>query len=481
MALTGAVAAVAGCGAAGGNQTEATEALDFYEQMTAAGAQRLAGLARFTAADGVLDARATAGRWVQGRDEQQRVLTLWFGQDTAEVSLERLYVDADQALVLYRQPAGSGAGDAWWMALDTVGGDGLEHREVLMSCVGDGEVPVSGTSEQAEQLAAAQRALWAGADTDAVGSVYATDAAVRDTLLGTAVAGADAIAAAVTSSPTVWRPMTLGPDALPAVFLHQTSPYAGDLTRVVAVVVTGADVSMAIDMTVDEAGLVSQERRFHPAEALPTPREGTDDWWSGLQPPPLPADQPPVGLPSEHGVVQVYGADEPTRDRIAWALSRFDAAGLREPLLGSVVVDTYGPDCDGASGVARLSGERAAITVCPNASSLCDDGDCTHPNTYSSQSILHELAHAWVADNVDDPTRHRFMAVAGVTTWDDRESAWAPRGEEVAAEALSWGLMDTCVVLHRLGDPNPSAVAAWYRTLTGGEPIVACRPERMSH
>ena len=301
--------------------TEATEALSFYEQMSDAGARRVAGVARFTAPDGVLDARASTGRRAEGRDEQQRLLTMWFGQTMGEVSLERLYVDADQALALYRQaPRGSASDDSWWMALDTVGDAGIELRLVLISSSGDGEVPDSPTLHEAETLADEHRALWdAGAGAQAA-VLYAPDAVLRDTLRDEELVGAGAIAEAVAASEGSWQPMELGLRKVPAVFAHQTSPYSGELTRVVSLVSDG-EATMAIDLAVDEDGRVTEERRFHPADALPQPVDGLAVWWSGMTPPPLAADGPATELRSPNGAIEVRGADDVTLDRLRWRSS----------------------------------------------------------------------------------------------------------------------------------------------------------------
>jgi hypothetical protein len=357
------------------------------------------------------------------------------------------------------------------MALDTVGSEGITHREVLISSQGDGEVPDSPRMSEAERLASDHLDLWAGRPAVTVDDVYATDAVVHDTLLDLALSGREVISASAPADEP-WRPAGAGVSGVAPVFLHQTSPYSGDLTRVVSLVTTGSGSSLAVDLAVDESGHVTKERRFHPADALPSPAESVTPWWTGLMPPPRPADLPAVELATLGGTVEVRGADQATLDRLAWAFHRFDLAGLPPPRVTSIVVDPYGPDCEKVSGVARLSGRAAALTICPNAAALCESTPCTHPRPYPSQSILHELAHTWIADNLPDARRAGLLTAAGLRTWDDRESAWADRGEEVAAETLSWGLMDVPVALHRLGDPDPRVLADWYRLLTDRVPLV---------
>ena len=86
--------------------------------------------------------------------------------------------------------------------------------------------------------------------------------------------------------------------------------------------------------------------------------------------------------------------------------------------------------------------------------------------------LLHEMAHAWLAQHLTTATRTAFLEHASLTTWWDAEVRWHERGVEYAAETLAWGLMDRRLRMVRIGDPTVDHLETGYRLLTGAEPIV---------
>jgi hypothetical protein len=331
--------------------------------------------------------------------------------------------------------------------------------------------------DEAERLAEAHRLLWRDAGLDDVDGLYAPGARLVDSLLGIRVQGADAIAAHLTDHPRSWRAAPSGIAGVAAVFLEQTDPYSGTLTRVVAAVTSGGH-HQAVSLMVDGQGRVAEEQHFHAADDLPADARGVAGWWRGLTAPPAPAELPPAPLPSARGTVDVHGADQVTMERLAWALGRFDEAGLEVPALGRVVVDPYGPECEKASGVAYVQGDSADLTVCPNAAALCADPDCSRLLPYPSHSLLHEIAHAWLDQQLPDARRSSFLARQGLESWDDLTTPWRERGVEVAAETVAWGLMDVPVRLYRVGDPDPAELSRSFTLLTGVPPLVPASDQR---
>ena len=55
--------------------------------------------------------------------------------------------------------------------------------------------------------------------------------------------------------------------------------------------------------------------------------------------------------------------------------------------------------------------------------------------------ITHELAHAWVAANLDVADRNRYMAARELTNWNDHDAPWTDRGTEDAAFMIQQNLM----------------------------------------
>ena len=57
-------------------------------------------------------------------------------------------------------------------------------------------------------------------------------------------------------------------------------------------------------------------------------------------------------------------------------------------------------------------------------------------------TVLHELAHAWIDHNLGAPGRAEFVALRGLPEWNDRTQPWAERGSEQAAEIIMWAVSD---------------------------------------
>ncbi len=55
-------------------------------------------------------------------------------------------------------------------------------------------------------------------------------------------------------------------------------------------------------------------------------------------------------------------------------------------------------------------------------------------------TLLHELAHVWDVQSLDDETREAFLAARGLDSWTHEE--WAHAGGEHFADVLAWGLQD---------------------------------------
>jgi hypothetical protein len=125
---------------------------------------------------------------------------------------------------------------------------------------------------------------------------------------------------------------------------------------------------------------------------------------------------------------------------LAWALERFERAGLAEPRITTARV---GPstDLDQRLGWVTKTEDGAVIElgddlrICcagfRGAVVFCDEAE---------RCMLHELAHVWIDQNVEDDARQRFMSHTGARAWDDPALPWHARGVEQAAETLAWGL-----------------------------------------
>jgi hypothetical protein len=84
------------------------------------------------------------------------------------------------------------------------------------------------------------------------------------------------------------------------------------------------------------------------------------------------------------------------------------------------------------------------------------------------RTLLHEVAHAWIDQNVDQTTTAAFMELRGTEVWAAWDHAWEDRGTEHAAETLMWGIQDGDYKIDfRLDNVDCDELSAGYEMLTG--------------
>ena len=169
--------------------------------------------------------------------------------------------------------------------------------------------------------------------------------------------------------------------------------------------------------------------------------------------------------------VNIHNGTPHLQSLLEWGLERLKAAGLAEPRFGSV---TFEPSrrCGGLAGRVVDTESSRDLFMCIYESDLCVDGDeCLVFSRSARFGMLHELAHAWMIDSVDDPTRSQVLRLSGREKWNDLDASWVDRGVEYAAEVIAWGLMDVDLALARLGNPPCREVLTAYETLTGVPPL----------
>ena len=146
----------------------------------------------------------------------------------------------------------------------------------------------------------------------------------------------------------------------------------------------------------------------------------------------------------------------------AWAQGLFEAAGFEAPAAAIEFFDTD-EACGGMRGRAFYpEGETPSIVVC-----------ATHSNsevedTWRQRTLLHELAHAWIAQNVSAEGMDAFTELRGLEVWSSRDVAWEQRATEHAAEIFMWGIQDGDYnVDFRIDGTTCGELAAGYELLTG--------------
>jgi hypothetical protein len=115
-----------------------------------------------------------------------------------------------------------------------------------------------------------------------------------------------------------------------------------------------------------------------------------------------------------------------------WAMSRFELAGLILPDLSLAFHDKL-DECRGLYGWFRTTAP-VSIDICGLNANRFLPGP--------KRLILHELAHAWTYESIDEETKRLFLEERGLSSWLGESVAWEERGFEQAAEIIAWALMD---------------------------------------
>jgi hypothetical protein len=150
--------------------------------------------------------------------------------------------------------------------------------------------------------------------------------------------------------------------------------------------------------------------------------------------------------------IRVFGADAEHQRLVGWALGRYEHAGLRVP---PVDVHFHHPDTSGCYG--HLGSELGGrIDIC-----------VVIVSEIGRDAVLHEMGHAWVAENVPATVRGRFMRMRGLTAWNDQGVIWDDRAFEHAAETLAWALGHRYIA-PGIPDHSPARLTAAFELLTGG-------------
>ena len=149
------------------------------------------------------------------------------------------------------------------------------------------------------------------------------------------------------------------------------------------------------------------------------------------------------GTPQEHLLVE-------------WALERYEAAGLELPPL-EIRFHRDPAGCVGNSGLYHSGG----LDVCSADDTLA----------YSRKVVLHELAHAWSEGHLTAGDREEFLNIRDLRSWNSGEVPWGLRGNEQAAEIITWGLGEGEIAPMLPSPVDAEKLASLYEGLTGHAPI----------
>lgn len=318
-------------------------------------------------------------------------------------------------------------------------------------------------------------AAWSGGDPAEVAGLYADGATIDDGK----TRGPVSFAQLVDTSPGAWELIEASYvfgredfDDAPAMFLGP-GEYGRDPERAVAIyTVTEPDgcerqVGVAWHF---EGSVIVDEIRFHETVSSRLCGGGgpADGWWSGLGLP-GPADQAISGQVqvSDGVTIEVRNGTNALVDLLVWGLDRFSRGALDPPTMDTV---TFEPSrsCENRSGRVVDDGRVRHLYVCMFDSDVCTiAGTCATPGTSARIAMLHELAHAWMIDHVDDDTIEELLSVSGRSTWDDADVPWLDRGVEFSADVVAWGLLEEALPMVRLGAPPSDELERAFTIITG--------------
>ncbi|MEA1903423.1 MAG: hypothetical protein U9N56_07845 [Actinomycetota bacterium] len=325
--------------------------------------------------------------------------------------------------------------------------------------------------------------VWTDASVDDLGNVYSSQATLTKSLTGTAAQGLGSILEASSSIGRVDRiDLTQTVNTVeasgPAIFLGPAD-YGIDPARAVAIYnMTDRNECSRQVAVVWQAvgGQILEEARYEEVESFSRCRSESlpNGWWTGLELP-RPSDQVAPGTVRTEGghELEIYNGTPRLEELLLTGLKRFSKAGLAEPRFDTV---TFEPSrrCDERSGRLLQDEDSRELFLCLFESDLCPGASaCVKPSLSVRNSVLHELAHAWIIDHVDVATQDRLLQSTGRESWDDDSLPWVERGDEYAAEVISWGLLEEDAPMVRIGRPPCEELAASFELLTNTDSLRA--------
>ncbi len=84
------------------------------------------------------------------------------------------------------------------------------------------------------------------------------------------------------------------------------------------------------------------------------------------------------------------------------------------------------------------------------------------------RTMMHEVAHVWVDQNVSPEQKAAFMELRGLDVWEGNGAEWRQLGAEHAAEILLWGMTDeTRNINFSIEQDDVDVLRAAYSILAG--------------
>ena len=139
------------------------------------------------------------------------------------------------------------------------------------------------------------------------------------------------------------------------------------------------------------------------------------------------------------------------------SLELFEQANLDLPGIDFIAYDDR-TQCNAKDGLTLRHDHRSEIRICSKK---------TGP--WEKRIAIHEIAHAWDHHTLGDAEREAFLSIRRAKGW--REGEWVERGEEQAAEIITWGISDEPIGALWIDEKSCAELLAGYLALTGEQPL----------
>lgn len=238
---------------------------------------------------------------------------------------------------------------------------------------------------------------------------------------------------------------------------------------------SGCPGRLAVSLTLGRDGRVLDEERYHRVDdARRCLDEGNrfEGWWTTMQVPD-PVQHERTGTVRAGDVaVEVWNGTPVLEQLVARGLEQFPEAGLTVPRPSSV---TFYPAADRCRGnLAVAAGEaNDEIVACFGEGLACVTEPCPPWSRKAEVTILHELAHTWMSQNLTEDTRTAYERLTGMT-WASPEDPWEQRAIERAAEVIAWGVHSSSGPPEKF-ELSEQELFEEYRLLTGTLPASSGR------
>ncbi len=466
---------VASCGSSEIEPADATwaePAAALFEEVAAAYEEGDAySAARFFTLGGSLDLRA----WGRGVVTDPLQIADRLGLTAAfqdwfvpvSVQIEDVYLSRDGAIATFF--AHDLGGYVHWVQLYAMGADGSITSRVYAEEFGFDSLG-GWVRTHEHELYDRYVAAWASGDVDELTQVYAPDAMIRDGLSDRSWHDVDELHRDVDGA----EPLEPGP--WPQLFFFDASSHH----EVIALVQLGGSCPRleARRWVLDDLRIVEETRSAHLPSVRRCELEAGGGWWDHIEIAPETDRFSNLTVQIEGQVIELVNAERVHVEFVEWLMDRYSAAGLEPPTVAAI---WFLPslDCSADGSFARQSDprfeDRHSVTLCFDGRGLRVGGDVE--GRWSGDAVrlgLHELAHVWLYDHLDDDARSSFVEHAGFARWRG-DGAWHELGVEHAAETIAWGVAGSeAARCDLVPTPTCTELGERYELLTGRPPVTSC-------